>query len=442
MTARAIRIDAEFFYLPDHMTLYFNNKDNETTEAKLVRGGGTDLGRWEDAHEVSKLVISDSMSINNAIDRLDEIERGAARHSDWFLFLIYGLAAIGIGPFAYRARFVDLPISFVMGIGLGVLQLKCAPSNQLYSVLFEVSAAVIMSFLGRMFGSIKNAQGDRIFCYAAITESAINLIQPGYWITNACLELMNRQIATSGARLMYALVYALLLAYGIAIGSALYGIIDHDAVVGDQCENQIDIHWNLFFVPFFCIQVAILGGAKWRQIPAMVVITIASYYVFFFSLFAFRGSFTISVTLGALTMGVVGNLYARLGARVEHSFGKMFSSGDHAQPDPERGTRESAGASKFGYALGAAGMVPAMIVLVPSGLANRSSLLAGITTANAITRNETANFAVGPAAEIMTIAFPMYLNVFQSSLALAVGLSLGALLIYPFGKKRSWVMSW
>jgi hypothetical protein len=37
---------------------------------------------------------------------------------------------------------------------------------------------------------------------------------------------------------------------------------------------------------------------------------------------------------------------------------------------------------------------------------------------------------------------PIYLNVVQISLSISVGLSIGALAIYPFGKSRSGVMSW
>jgi uncharacterized membrane protein YjjP (DUF1212 family) len=440
MTAQALKADVQFFYLPDHMTLHIGDQKAQTSHTKLIKGAGTDLGRWLDVHNISKHIVRDGMTIEDAVYKLKEIEYRTSKHSDWFLFLIYGLAGIGIAPFAYGARFVDLPLCFLLSTGLGVLQLKLAPRNHLYSVLFEVSAAIIFSFLGRMFGSIKNVEGDRIFCYSAISQTAINLIQPGYWITNACLELMNRQIATSGSRIMYALVYALLLAYGVAVGSSLYGLIDHDAASGTVCERQISPFWNLFFVPFFSIQVAILGGAKWSQIPAMAAITFSMYCAFFFTLMFANGSFTMAATLGGLTMGLLGNGYARVGRRIEKTVENMFSK-NNTTANPESGVFNPA-LSHTGYTCAAAAMVPAMIVLVPSGLANRGLHLGGIIAADNIIRNRTAVAFPDISGEVMTASLPIFLNVIQIGLSISVGLSIGALAIYPFGKSHSWIMSW
>lgn len=442
MTAQALQADVQFFYLPDHMTLYLEDKKTDTHQARLIKGSGTDLGRWLDVHNVSKHVIRDGMTISDAVHKIKEIETRTPKHSDWFLFFIYGLAGVGIAPFAYGARFVDLPLCFFLGTGLGILQLKLAPRNHLYSVLFEVSAAILFSFLGRMFGSIKNVEGERIFCYTAISQAAINLIQPGYWITNACLELMNRQIATSGARLMYALVYALLLAYGVAIGSSLYGLIDHHAASGTQCERPISPFFNLLFVPFFSCQVGILGGAKWRQLPAMVTITFSMYCAFFFTQRFANGSFTFGATLGGLTMGILGNSYARVGHRIENTIQSLFTGKKSAPSDPEGSLPSDSTFAHRRYTCAAAAMVPAMIVLVPSGLANRGSHLGGIIAADNIIRNRTAAAFPEIPAEVMTASLPIFLNVIQIGLSISVGLSIGALVVYPFGKSRSWIMSW
>ncbi|KAF1992670.1 DUF1212-domain-containing protein [Amniculicola lignicola CBS 123094] len=442
MTAKALQSEVDFVYLPDSLTLYFDDPQKHTGHTRLIKGEGTDLGRWLDVHNVSKHVMAGNMTIEDGIEEINAISNKKALYSDWFLLLIYGFAGIGIAPFAYGARFVDLPICFAFSAMLGFMQMKLAPRNHLYSVLFEVSAAVVFSFLGRLVGSIKNVQGDRVFCYGAISESAINLIQPGYWITNACLELMNRQIGTSGARFVYALVYALLLAYGVAVGSSLYGLIDHDAVASTVCENQISPFFNLLFVPFFSMQVGLLGGAKWRQLPAMVLICFSMYSAFFFSSRLARGSFTVGATAGGITMGILGNGYARVGRVVEHFFERRLGINNASDPECSDGKTKS-WTSHIGFTCGAAAMVPSMIVLVPSGLANRASHLAGILAAESIVRNTTGVPAFPSVnSEVFTAAFPIYLNVFQISISIAVGTSIGALIIYPFGKSRSWVMSW
>lgn len=460
--AAGLGLEAKFFYLPDHFVLSFDDNNSYKSEFQLVKGAGNDLGKLDDVHATYKLVNRDLISVDQALFRLELIAVQKPRYNDWFLFFIYGLAAIGIGPFAYRARFIDLPISFGMGTILGVFQLKFIPANSLYHKVFEITTVIFMSFLGRMFGSIRGADGDRIFCYSAITQSTINLILPGYWITNAGLELMNHQLVAGATRMMYAIIYFLFLAYGIAVGSALYGFMDADAVSEAVCSNVIDRHWNLLFVPFFSIQVAIISRAKPKQIPAMVIITFLSYGATFVTVNIFNGSFTFANTIGGFVIGVLGNLYGRVGAKVERAISAIFSRNSKqtkristtinplphdADEKGQGGPGVMAAATTFsgpGFALAAAAMVPAMIVQVPSGLSAIGAVLTGIQTADAVVRNETANaLTPAPLGEIQTSGLPVLLNVIQIGISIGFGLSLAAMLTYTgSGLKRSGLMSW
>lgn len=52
-----------------------------------------------------------------------------------------------------------------------------AQKSSLYSNVFEISAAIVTSFLARAFGSIP-PRG--LFCFSSLTASSIALILPGY----------------------------------------------------------------------------------------------------------------------------------------------------------------------------------------------------------------------------------------------------------------------
>lgn len=108
------------------------------------------------------------------------------------------------------------------------------------------------------------------------------------------------------------------------------------------------------FVPLFALSLCIINQAKWKQIPMMLIIAFIGYVVNFFSAKKFPSSAQISNTLGALAVGVVGNLYSR----VRHG-------------------------------VAAAALLPAIFVQVPSGLAASGSLLAGISSADQITNTTT-----------------------------------------------------
>lgn len=94
---------------------------------------------------------------------------------------------------------------------------------------------------------------------------------------------------------------------------------------------------------------------------------------------------------------------------------------------------------RVGYGLAAAAMLPAIFVQVPSGLASGGSLVAGIISANAITGNKTAE--ASGTSDLSTGAFSVLGSVIQVAISISVGLSLAALLVYPFGKRRSGLFS-
>ena len=146
--------------------------------------------------------------------------------------------------------------------------------------MFEVSAAVLTSFLARAFGSIR---GGQLFCFSALAQSAIALILPGYLVLCASLELQSRSIIAGSVRIVYAIIYSLFLGFGITIGTAVYGLFDSNATTATKCANPMNRYWTWCFVPAFALCLAVINQAKWKQTPVMMLIAFAGYIVNFFS---------------------------------------------------------------------------------------------------------------------------------------------------------------
>lgn len=231
-----------------------------------------------------------------------------------------------------------------------------------------------------------------------------------------------------------------------------------------------------------------------------VTISLAGYLVNNYSAEFFEGNSIVSSSLGALTIGVLANLYARAGQNVQnrlldiwetHVQPRLWRLGHKRRPYPspyynhnatddsddsvdpkylnqqnkpegdlEMGipptnmaTNLKKHARKIGYGLAAAAMLPAIFVQVPGGLAASGSLLSGIASANQIVRNETvlANGTVingttttispSESVDVNSTAFNVLFSVIQVAINISVGLSLSALLVYPFGKRRSGLFS-
>ncbi|KAK4034983.1 hypothetical protein C8A01DRAFT_18293 [Parachaetomium inaequale] len=497
MSARVLGIEGQFMYLPDTMIISFDDSNTHTTEVKIVRASqGLDFGRLRDVHEIYKEVVHDRIGVDEATTRLNDITARKPKFPVWLRIFFYGIASAMVAPFGFEGRYIDMPICFILGCLVGFLQLFLSPSNELYANVFEITAAVATSFLARAFGSIR---GGELFCFSSLAQSAIALILPGYMVLCASLELQSHQMVSGSVRMVYALIYTLFLGYGFTIGSVIYGYMDSNAVsavhcsVGDSWYTQRppEDYYLLFVLPFTLCLCAI-NQAQWKQTPVQVFISLAGFCVNNFSSRFFKGNGIVSSSLGALTIGVLANLYSRLGRYAqnwlldiwEHHFeprlGRLAGKRPHHSPyynfppavdsqetlshhkerDPELGgavPSNTAGltprARKIGYGLAAAAMLPAIFVQVPSGLAASGSLLSGVTSADQIVRNETilANGTVVNGTMSMTTtqsggdlnnsAFNVLFSVIQVAINISVGLSLSALLVYPFGKRRSGLFS-
>ncbi|KAJ5524364.1 hypothetical protein N7513_009484 [Penicillium frequentans] len=405
MTARVLDISGQFLYLPGCMIMSFDDPATRTAEVKLVRMvQGVDLGRLADTHNVYKNVVHDLIGVEEASQELDDIMQRKPRYNKWLIVLLYGIASTAVGPFAFEARPIDMPIIFLLGSLVGFMQHVLAPRSVLYSNVFEVTAAILTSFLARALGSIE-VNGSRLFCFSALAQSSIALILPGFTVLCSSLELQSHQIIAGSIRMVYAIIYSLFLGYGITVGLTIYGLMDSNASSQTSCPN-LDVYGSVYvrkfpFVAIYAVFLALVNQAKWKQMPVMVFIATAGYIANYFSTLKFGSSSEVANTVGAFTVGVLGNLYSRLW---------------------------------HGHA--ATAILPGIFVLVPSGLASSGSLLSGLNYANEVIAGNTSSTSDSDTS-VSSLGYGMI----QVAIGITVGLFMSALIIYPFGKKRTGLFS-
>ena len=414
MSARVLEIDGQFLYIPGCMIVSFDDAQTHTTEVKIVRTAqGIHLSKLNDVHEVYKEVIHDVINVEEAMGRLDAISKHPDIYNKWIRVLVYGIASATVGPFAFGARPIDLPIAFLLGCVLGVLQLRLAPISDLYSNVSEVCAALITSFLARALGSI---HGGNLFCFSALAQSSITMILPGYAVLCGSLELQSKNMVAGSVRMVYAVLYSFFLGFGITIGTTIYGAIDKGATSATTCDAAMPFWWKWIFVPPFTLAMIFINQGRWKQMPIMVGIAFIGYMVNYWAALRFAGNAQIANTLGALAIGLMGNLYSR-----------------------------------FRHGLAVTALLPAIFVQVPSGLSAGASLVSGITSANQIT-NHTVNGAVANGTttvssatamngDVNSMVFNVAYSIIQVAIGITVGLFLSSLMVYPLGKKRSGLFS-
>jgi uncharacterized membrane protein YjjP (DUF1212 family) len=352
-SAKVLEINSQFLYIPGCMIISFDDVLTHAAKVKIVRcDQGVNLAKLQNTHDIYKEVLHDIIGLDEALSRLDDVFKAKDRHPVWLNVLMYGLASTAVSTF-FKARLIDMPLIFGMGTLLGLLQLVIAPLSKTYRAVFEVTAAILITFLARAFGSI---HGGSVFCFSALAQSGIAMILPGWMVLSSALELQSKAIVPGSIRLVFAILYSLFLGYGITVGTALYGAMDPNATTETTCQNPLDANWNFLFVPLFVLFTCFIVQAKYKQMPVMILVASTGYVVNFYCNMKFSASAPIAYTIGAFTVGVLANLYSRL----FHGVAAII-------------------------------LLPSVYVQVPGSLASSGSIIAALNTATSLIKGSNSS---------------------------------------------------
>ncbi|ODV70283.1 DUF1212-domain-containing protein [Hyphopichia burtonii NRRL Y-1933] len=401
MTSRVLELDGQFIYFPGCMIMAFGDAATRTSEVHLVRcSQGLNLSKLSDSHVIYKSVVHDLLAVDEATAKLEELLRKKNLYNAWICVFLYGLGSASVTPFAFSGNWYDVPISFLIGLCVGYLQFFVSSMSNLYSSVFEVTSSIVVSFIARAIGSIKDG---KYFCFGAIAQGSLALILPGYIILCGSLELQSKNLVAGSVRMFYAIIYSLFLGFGITLGAALYGWVDHGATDEAVCDtgHSIDDKWRILFVPLFTLCLGLINQARWRQIPAMLFVSCVGYIANYYAAKYFKNITEFTAALGAFVIGILGNIYSR-----------------------------------FFKGMAASVMLPAIFVQVPSGIASKSTLLAGIESANQITNS---SYEGSSGSDVSSLSFGA--TMVEVSIGISVGLFAAALFVYPFGKKKTSLFS-
>lgn len=396
MTSRVLEIDGQFVYFPGTMIVAFGDAATRTSEVHLVRcAQGLNLSKLADTHKIYKEVVHDLIGVDDATKKLDDLMKKRNAYSPWICVFLYGLGSASVCTWGFGGGWLDIPISFGIGLLIGYLQFFVSSMSNLYSSVFEVTSSIVVAFVARGIGSINHGN---TFCFGAIAQGSLALILPGYIILCGSLELQSKNIVAGSVRMFYAIIYSLFLGFGITLGAALYGWVDSNATNQSVCVtgHGLDDKWRIFFVPLFSLCLGLINQARVSQLPVMILISSIAYIGTFFASKHFSNVTEFTASIGAFIIGILGNMYSRIGK---------------------------------GMAVSA--MLPAIFVQVPSGIASKSTLLSGIATANKITNSSSSTSS----SDLSSLSFGA--TMVEVAIGISVGLFAAALVVYPFGKRRT-----
>lgn len=320
-TARVLDIPLSCMYLPDVILISFDDNITVTSNVKLIRqSSALDLGKLKAAYRLYWKVIHDDLSVEEASPQLDELMCGPPTYRAWQSILIGGMCSSAICTVGFNGSFIDALVVYPLGALLVAIQLLSV-RNELYSNVFEITIATLLSFL-----SAALAETHR-FCYSAVASASVVLILPGFIVLSGALELMSRNIVAGSVRLCYAVMYSLFLGFGLAIGAEAYQTITDNRIVGAEdytCVQSHDpegmwyqqtpsIYWAFLSVPLysFCLSMRVQMPWRCKEMILLVLISCIGWVTNHFTAQKFRNQNDISAAFGAFAVGVVSNVYGR-----------------------------------------------------------------------------------------------------------------------------------
>ncbi|KAH9971269.1 hypothetical protein BJV74DRAFT_889383 [Russula compacta] len=403
-TARVLEISLSCLYLPDVILIAFDDDITSTSSVKLIRQSSSlDLGKLQDAHKIYWRVIHDDTSVTEASAALDALMLSKPLYSPQLLIFFGGMASASICSVSFNGSLIDSLVSFPLGALLVAVQIVSV-RNELYSNVFEITIATLLSFLASAL-----AQTHK-FCYSAVASSSVVLILPGFIVLCGSLELSSRNIVAGAVRLCYALVYSLFLGFGLAIGAEVYEKMTGLPVFGPEDYLCAKSHgdapwfrktpshfWAFLTVPIFSLFLSLRNQAPWyrKELAILVAISCIGWVTNHFVSTRFPNQSDISAAVGAFAVGVIANIYGRLFR------GNAFAV-----------------------------MITGILFQLPSGLGNGGLL------------HFASQQASGSSTSYLT-GFQVALQLISVSIGLTVGLGISLVLVFPIQsrKRKSGVFS-
>ncbi|KAJ2724940.1 pheromone-regulated protein prm10 [Coemansia sp. Benny D115] len=376
--SRHLCIAATFTTLPGLVLISIEDTSTFTAETRIIRcPNGFDMHRLEMTDRVFRSVSKDEIDVEEGTKRLKEIRDAPPLFSWYWQLFVWGMSSWSVCLLAFSGSWIDSLAAFILGLVAGSLNLLAGRLKG-FTNLFEVTISIICGFIASVF--------ERWVCFAAVTLSATVVLLPGLLLTTGVIELASRNMHAGTIRVAYALMIAIVIAFGVNLGNDIFVEIfsrpDRRANMDMAACSPVSQWWWWLAFPIAITAICLLINVHPRNWHACIVVA-GTMFVVFWALVIHLNLRTIGPVVSAFVLGLAANIWS-----------KVFKHN--------------------AYAI----MLPGMMILVPGSVGVRGimSMFSG---------------TVGGASSRLAAQMA------QTSLSIVVGLFASSFVVYPRGKKQS-----
>ncbi len=294
-------IEGHFFATPTAIFASLGSGDERYVELLRIEGGEVDLGRMSDLDALTRRVIHRRIDPASASAEVDRILAQPARYG-WLLTILSFALTSGAASRFFGAGWAEMGMAVVTGLTVGLLAWT-ATRVAAVGRLFETLCGLAVSFVAVTGAALAGPLSIPI-----VTVAGLIVLVPGFTLTVAVSELAQKSLVSGTARLNNAIVVFLMLGFGVAVGgkaaSFLFGSVASAHPIAPPAWSEP------LSVILASVTLSILFKAHFRDFGWILLACGLTY------LGVRQGSHglgpELGVFTGALVLGVVSNLYARL----------------------------------------------------------------------------------------------------------------------------------
>ena len=299
--AERLGLQGQFFSTPTAIFASFGRQDEQRTFLMRVTPGEVNLGKIAELDDVTTGVLRGALDPAEGSKQIDSILAEPHHYGAALTTIAFSLASAAASRFL-GGGVKEIAASALIGLVIGLLSLLVG-KYQSFGKVFEFMAAGAASALAGSFTFVFGA-----YAVSNATLAGLIVLMPGLTLTIALIELSTRNLSSGTSRLSGAFVIFLSIGFGVAVGGAIANLLLGEPAVARA--DPMPAWTEALALVTMPIALTILLRAQWRD--AMWIMIAGALAVGGSRLgVGFFGP-EVGVFLGALTVGVASNWYARL----------------------------------------------------------------------------------------------------------------------------------
>lgn len=301
---RRLDLEGQYFSTPTSLYAAFGPQGEQRLSLIRVDPGELHLEKLSELDEVTQAVLVGDLGTDEATDRIESIVGAPDRYGPGLSTAAFATVSAS-AALLFGGSWSDIGAALAVGAEVGLLLVLAGRFPAVGRVVLPLAAAVAgawAAILAAWTGAVS---------VQVVTLAGLIVLVPGLTLTVSVNELSTGHLVSGTARMMGALVVFLQLGLGIVLGSQLGGLMP---TVGSVAVVAAPPSWALW--PATAL-AAICLTVLFRARPSDALLITAS------CVLAMLGARLGGALLpppgpafvGALVVGVFGNVYARIAGR-------------------------------------------------------------------------------------------------------------------------------